>query len=71
MQKELLLVTELDQVGHADMCDASDNANFFVNYLDNRTGLALDPKMVQQARAEEMKMFAEMGVYEHVSEQEF
>ena len=32
---------------------------------------ALDPKMVQQARAEEMNIFAEMGVYEHVPEQEF
>ena len=71
MKKEILLVTEMDQVGHADMCDASDNANFFVNYVDCRTGLALDPKMVQQARAEDMNMFAEMGVYEHVSEQEF
>ena len=45
------------------MCDASDNANFFVNYEDYRTGLALDPKMVQKN--------AEMGVYEHVPEQEF
>ena len=62
MKKELLLVAELDQVGHTDMCDASDNANLFVNCVDGRTGLALDPERVQQARA---------GVYEHVSEQEF
>ena len=44
MKKELLLVVELDQVGHTDMCDASDNANLFVNYVDGRTGLALDPE---------------------------
>ena len=71
MKKKLLLVAELDQVRHADMCDASHNANFFVNCVDGRTGLALDPERVQQARAEEMNTFAEMGVYEHVSEQEF
>ena len=62
MKKESHLVAETEQVGHADMCDACDNANFIVNYVDYRTGLTLDPKMVQQARAEEMKVFAEMGV---------
>ena len=65
MKKELHLVDE------ADMRDASDNANLFVNFVDYRTGLALDPKMVQEARTEEMQIFAEMGVYEHAPEQEF
>ena len=70
MKEELLLVPEMEQVGHADMRDASDTANCFVNYVDSKTGLTLDPNRVQ-ARAEEMKICAEMGVYEHVSEQEF
>ena len=71
IKKELHLVAEMEQVGYADICDASDNANFLVNYVDHRTGLALDPKIVQQARAEEMNIFAEVGVHEHVPEQEF
>ena len=43
----------------------------FVSCVDGSTGLALDPERVQEARAEEVKIFADMGVYEHVSEQEF
>ena len=31
----------------------------------------LDPQNVQGARAEEMQIFAEMGVYEHLYEQAF
>ena len=37
---------------------------------DTITGEALDPKLVQAGKEEEMKRFKEMGVYAHVSEQE-
>ena len=44
VKKELHSVVEMEQVGHADMCDASDNAN-----VDSRTGLALDLQKVRRA----------------------
>ena len=48
-----------DQGDGIGMCTAIDNADCFLNYVDDKTGVEEDFEKVQQARAEETTMFVE------------
>ena len=54
-----------DQVD--DMCDPVDDAHLTLDYVDARTGEELQPKLVRDARMEEMRCFQKLAVYSHAS----
>ena len=59
-------ITVCEEMDHANTVAAIEEFEFY----DDISGLKLDTKMVLEARAEEMRVFKQHGVYEKVDEEE-
>ena len=60
---DVMSITELNEMGADDLHENSGNMEAF----DDVTNESLIPELVMKARAEELKYFDEMGVYEYAT----